>query len=1029
MFLSDLSIKRPILMTMFLVVFLIFGAVFYFQLPLELTPDVSFCVVTIRTPYAGAGPQEVESQVTKPIEDAVATVSQIDYMQSYSMDSYSLITIMFEMSKEPNQAVIEIKDKVDGVVNILPANADLPIIEKFDMNAKAVMNIVFSGPLDAVQLYEYADKKLKDRFSQIQGVARVDLVGGQKREIQVELDNRRVFEDRLSLSTVAQILAVQNLDLPGGRFQREDQEYTVRFNGKLDGIERLQQLEIPTIYGPKPLGTLARVRDGGEEVRERATFFNAREKLFNENLVLLSLIKSSDGNAVELSKGVYSELEVIEKELPRGCSLDVIKDSAIFVEGSVEDTLGNVILGVLLTAFVLLFFLHDFRLTLIAALSIPFSIIATFLLLKSAGFSLNLMTLMGFSTSVGVLVSNSVVILENIFRFRSLGYGSKEAASRGTAEIVVAILASTLTNIMVFLPIANMSSIVGKMFKQFALTVTFATIFSLLVSFTLTPMLASFIPTVTGRKKHPVGEFLERMFDRWADLYGRTVAWMIKNRKRSLAVLLVSLSLLLVSLVSAGRVGFEFMPLLDEGDINIKVELPPGMNLGQTLAKCGEIERGLRSFPQVDHILVQGGKISAVNQGVNLALIAVKLVPAEQRRESSAEMVDRFIQSFADLPGAKLSISAVSSVGSGDNAPIQFYLKGPDDAELERLKAELAVRLGDVPGLVNFKNSAEIGQPQLTLRPKRRKLTESGLSAYDLALAVRAAVEGLEASQYEERGEKYDIRLMLSGESADTPEKIAALGVVNSGNYQVFRLGDLAEIEIEHSVGKIMHKDKVKAIEFTGNPAVGTPLGDVSNHIEERLKSLELPSGYSIEWGGQVDMMKEVISDMSFTFILACILTYMLLAAMLESLTQPLMIMGTVPLALIGVFWALDLSAMTMNIISMLSIVMLVGIVVNNAILILDYTNQLRREGKTISAALTEACPARLKPILMSTIAIMLGMLPMAMGIGTAGREFRQPMGVVSIGGMIVSGVLTLLVIPAVYNLFSSRKNEVPTHE
>lgn len=1018
------------MMTMFLVVFLIFGAIFYFQLPLELTPDVSFSVVTIRTPYAGAGPQEVESQVTKPIEDAVATVSQIDSMQSYSMDSYSLVTIMFEMSKEPNQAVIEVKDKVDGILNDLPESVDIPIIEKFDMNARAVMNIVFSGPLDSVELYEYADKKLKDRFSQIQGVARVDLVGGQKREIQVELDNRRVFEDRISLSTMARILAAHNLDLPAGRFQKEDQEYTARFNGKLDSIEKLKQLEIPTLFGPKPLGSLAQVRDGGEEVRERATFFNAREKSYNENLVLLSLIKSSDGNAVDLSEGVYGELEEIEKELPRGCSLDVIKDSAVFIEGSVEDTLGNVILGILLTAFVLLFFLHDFRLTLISALSIPFSIIATFLLLKSVGFTLNLMTLMGFSTSVGVLVTNSVVILENIFRFRGMGYGSKDAASKGTAEVVVAILASTLTNIMVFLPIANMSSVVGKMFKQFALTVTFATIFSLLVSFTLTPMLASFIPTASSdRKKHPVGRFLESMFDRWAEFYGKLVAWMVKNRRRSLAVILTSILFFIVSLFSAARMGFEFMPMLDEGDINIEVELPPGMNLEQTLAKCGIIEKELRTFPQVAHILVQGGKISNVNQGVNLALIAVKLTPAEQRRESSTEMVDVFIRSFSDLPGAKLSIRAVSSIGSGEVAPIQFYLKGPDESRLQKIKEEMTGLLKDVPGLVNFKNSAEIGQPQLTIRPRRRKLTESGLTAQDLALAVRGAVEGLEASQYEEKGEKYDIRLMLSGDSVDTPEKIAALGVVNSTSYQTFRLGDLADIQIEPSLGKIMHKDKVKAIEFTGNPAVGNPLGDVSNRIDERLKSLNLPGGYSIEWSGQVDLMKEVVADMAFTFILACILTYMLLAAILESLTQPLMIMGTVPLALIGVFWALDLTAMTMNIISMLSIVMLVGIVVNNAILILDYANQLRKEGKTITAALIEACPARLKPILMSTIAIMLGMLPMAMGVGTTGREFRQPMGVVSIGGMIVSGVLTLAVIPAVYNLFSSRKKEDVSHE
>jgi HAE1 family hydrophobic/amphiphilic exporter-1 len=496
----------------------------------------------------------------------------------------------------------------------------------------------------------------------------------------------------------------------------------------------------------------------------------------------------------------------------------------------------------------------------------------------------------------------------------------------------------------------------------------------------------------------------------------------IKTKMRSFLVLALSLILLGISLISAKRIGFEFMPMLDEGDIALEVELPVGMNLAETLKKCGEIEKQLYAFTQVKHVLVESGKVSALDRGVNLARISVKLIEADQRRENSQEMANVFTQALSGVTDVKLRISAVSSVGQGE-APIQFYLRGPRDEKLEEIRAEIVGLLQNLPDLDNFTNSSKPGQPEVVIRPDRRKLTEAGLTAYDLALTARSAVEGLKTSQYEENGENHDIRLMLTGASVDTPEKIAALGVVNPATFHVYRLGDLAQVTLEKSQSKILHKDKVKAIEFSGHPAMGVPLGTVVNQMQAKLDELRLPEGYRIEWSGSFEIMNEAVRDMGFTFLLALVLTYMLLAAILESLTQPLMILGTVPLAMIGVFWAMDLTALTMNIMSMMAIVMLVGIVVNNAILLLEYTNLLRQQrGLSVTEALLEACPARLQPILMSTIAIMLGMLPMAMGIGEAGREFRQPMGVVSIGGLVISGVLTLIVIPAVYNLFTGRQ-------
>jgi HAE1 family hydrophobic/amphiphilic exporter-1 len=1007
------------MISMGLIVFLIFGILAYFGLSLDLFPDVEIGYVTVQTVYPGAGPREIETQVTKKIEDAVATISKIDWMRSYSMDSVSLVILRFEIGKDPDIATKEVKDKIDAILNDLPDDAETPITEKFDIRAKPVLDILLSGKIDLRDLYELADKRLKDRFSQIEGVARVDLVGGQEREIRVELDNRVVFENAISLNRLSQILQVQNMDMPGGQFQQRSQEYAVRLKGELESIEVLKELEVPTAFGMKRLGQIADIRDTGAEIRERTTYFDNFRKFKQTNVVLMSIIKSVDGNTVDMAREIRERLPGIEAELPAGCKLSMTNDGSVFIEASVEDTLGNIFLGILLTGLVLLFFLHDLRSTIIVALAMPFSIVSTFLLLQLSGFSLNIMTLMGLSTAVGILVTNSVVVLENIFRHKELGFDRRGAAGKGTAEIAIAIIASTMTNIVVFLPIASMTSLVGQFFKEFALTVTFATLFSLLVSFTLTPMMASLILPEAETKKHPIGQRLEKMFHRWERGYKKILSVVLANRFRSLLVIGVSVLLFFLSFFSAARVGFEFMPSLDQGDIRMDVELPQGYNLEETAKLVGSIEERIQQHPEVKHILTQLGAISETDIGTNLANIMVKLVDAEEREITSIEAANLFIKELSDIPNARIRVAAVSPGGGGD-APIQFFLMGQDMDQLELFKDEIIAKIKTIEGLVNLTTSSRVGKPEITLVPDRKKLADVGLTVYDLAMTLRSAVEGIEATKYKEAGEEYNIRVVMKEDSVDTPEEVGNIALVASTG--VFRLSQLAKVEFAEGYSKILHNDKFKAIEFTAYTAPGYPLGEVAGKIRERIGEMQFPGGYKVDWGGDVKMMQEAGIDMLRTFIIAFLLTYMLLAAILESLTQPLMILGTVPMALIGVFVALDITGKTMNIISMMAIVMLLGIVVNNAILLLDYTNILRREGKGVTEALVEACPTKLKPIIMATIAIILGMLPMALGIGTAGKEFRQPMGIVSIGGLIVSSILTLVVIPAIYNLTTRRK-------
>ena len=1023
MFLSDISIKRPIMMSMLLVVFLLFGAIAFLGMPLDLTPDIDVPYITVQTIYAGSGPKEIEIQITKKIEDAVSSIGQLDQITSYSMEGLSLIILKFDMDKDVDVANQEVKDKIDRIINDLPDDADAPIVEKLDIQEFPIVEIVLTGDLPTTELWDIADKKLKDRFSQIAGVGRADITGGQEREIQVLLDNRAVFLNKITIQQLSQILGAQNLDMPGGHFEKLSQEYSVRLEGELEGIDELAELEIPTVHGNKRLKDLAEIKDAGVEVRERTSFFNNLEKISNSDVVLISLIKNSEGNTVEIAKAIQDIIPELEQELPSGCNLNVVTDKSVFIQSTVNDTITNIILGIILTGLVLLFFLQDIRSTVIVALAMPISILSAFMLMNMMGFTKNIMTLMGLSTAVGILVSNSVVVLENIFRHKQMGENKKNAAAIGTSEVVVAVLASTATNIAVFLPVASMSSLVGQFFKEFALTVTFATLFSLLISFTLTPMMASLILTDKRKKKRPVSEWINRLLARIEKTYKSILHIFLKTKKRSLLVLVTGVTLFVGTMMFAGGVGFEFVPMMDEGDISIEVELPIGYNLDETSAALQSIENRLRKDPTVEHILTQIGKISDLDQGTYVARISIKLIEASQRELSTDQTADKFIRELSDVPNTMIRVQAISSMSGGQQAPIAFYLMGQDIGTLESYKEEFLVKLKKIPGLVNLNTSSRSGKPEISIIPDRKKISDAGLTVYDIAMQLRGALTGFVATQYKDAGEEYDVRVMIDDDAVDSPEEVANLSISSRGvNYT---LSQLADVRFTEGYSKILHIDKYKSIEFSGSPASGVPLGVVTTAINQSLADIELKSGYKIDWSGDAEMMNEAIADMLFALLLAIVLTYMLLAAILESLTQPLLVLGTFPLALMGVIGAMLITGSTMNIVSMMAIVMLLGIVVNNAILILDYANvQVRQKGKSVHDALLEACPVKLKPILMSSIAIILGMLPMAMGMGDAGREMRQPMGIVTIGGLVVSTILTLVIIPALYNLTSKSKKK-----
>lgn len=1013
MFLSDLSIKRPILVSMVLLVFIVFGALAYFVLPLNLMPDINLPFVIIQTVYPGAGPSEVETQVTKRIEDALATVSLVDYTQSYSMENASVVLVAFKTKKNVDIANQEVKDKVDAILRDLPEQVEKPVVMKLNMNTRPFMDIILSGKLDARELHELADTKLKDRFGQIPGVGEVTITGGAKRQIDVTLKDQVVYENRLSMTQLLQILAAQNLDMPAGNLKRGTQEYSVRLKGQYQGLDEIADADIPTAYGVKKLRDLADITDSSEEVRSRAIFHNMDDKVLQDNVVRISLTNASDGNVVDISKEVKKILPEIQADLPEGVSLDIVQDGSTFIRGTVEDTFVNIGLGILLTGLVLLLFLHDWRSTFIVALSMPIAIISTFVFLQVAGYSFNLLTLIGISVSVGILVTNSVVVIENIFRHKSLGLNNRDAAAKGASEIAVAVLASTLTNVVVFLPIASMSSLAGQFFREFALTVTFATMMSLLTAFTVTPMLAARI-LPEKPKPNRFGEKFDNIFNKFATWYRKFLGGVLSSKKRSRTIIFVTLGILVASLALIPVVGLEFIPEMDQGEMSITVELPQGYNIEQTAQTLTEIHKRLEKHKEIDHVITNLGSSGTMSTGTNLASSTIKLVDTKHRKLNSRQVADLVTRDLADIPNALIKVSAVSS-GFGEATGLEFYLQGQDNARLEQLKHKVTALIKDTPGLINLDTSTRGGRADITIRPKRAEMAAVNATTYELALAVRGAIEGLVSTQYHEGDNQYDIKLSLEDESVDSPEKLENLSVTI--NWQPYPLSQLADITFEEGTNIITHRDRHKTVVFTADVAEGARMGNVMKSVNKRLDGLELPKGYGIIWGGNAEMMTDMISEMIKTLILAVLLTYMLLAAILENLLQPLLILGTVPLAIIGVILSLLITGQTFNLVSLMSIVMLVGIVVNNAILMLDHANGRRKEGADIREALMEAGEVKLKPIIMSTLAIAIGMLPMALGIGPAGLELRKSMGIVMIGGLIVSAFLTLVIIPAFYYL------------
>ena len=1001
-------VRRPVLTTMLVTTLLYLGFTGYRSLNLELMPRFDFPVIVVTTVYPGAAPGEIEMQITKRIEDQVGTLANIEELESTSRESVSQVVVQFALETSQDQDAIDVKDRVDRIRAELPEDAEDPVITKYDIGGAPVVNFAVAADRPLEEVYRTVDQVIKERLSRVDGVAEVVVTGAREREVRVDVAPERLRAYGLTLLDVVRLLSAANLNVPAGHITQGAGEISVRLRGEVRDPAELAEFRLPLANGQTvPLSEVAAVRDATAELREATDWQGVP-------VIGIGVQKRTDGNTVKVVDGVNEAVAALRAELPADYRIEQVSENARFVRDSVRDVLSNLGLGILLAGLLLFVFLHDWRQTLIAALAMPISVVASFMLMQASGFTLNVMSLMALGISVGTLVTNSIVVLENIGRLVGEGVEPFEAAERGTAEVAIAVLASTLTNVVVFTPVAFMSGIMGRVFLQFGLTVVYATLFSLVVSFTLVPMLAARLVR-PGRGVGHGRSAAARLARAWDDAYARLAAAygvsLALALRRKWVPLAAAAAALVFSLGLLRFVGGEFIPTTDQGLCQVTLELPEGTNLERTHELAQRVARIAGAHPEVVGVQV---KVGGEDRGVEDAAVLVSLKPAAERDLDVTTFMNLLRPELAGIPDARISVSPVGESRATQDADILIEVLADEPAQLAAAAERVFGVVRGVPGLVEVQTSDQPGKPELNVVPRRLPLAQQGLTAATVGGILRTAYEGSQAGVFRQDGEEYDIVVAFDPASRADRAYLADLPVAAPSG-AVLPLAELADLREGVGDATILHADKQRKQEISANIAEGT-LSQKRTLIDAGLAGLDLPAGVVVRYGGTAEIQDEAFASILGALVMAVILIYIVMAAMLESFVHPVTVMATLPLGLIGMSLALFFTGETISIMSLMALVMMVGIVVNNAILMLDHTAQLRARGLGIEAALLDACPTKLRPIIMANLAIVIGMVPQAMG--GAGAEFRTPMAVVQIGGVVVSTVFTLYVVPVVYALF-----------
>lgn len=1013
MFLSNLSIKRPIFATVMMLALVTLGIFSYRRLPIDMYPDVEIPVLSIVTKFPGTSPETVEREVTKRIEEAVNPIPGIKHVISISRESVSQVVVEFNLEVRINEASQEARAKVNTIRGDLPQGIEEPIIQKLDISAiPAVSLAVRSERLNPRDLTTLVEKKVKRRFENLSGVGKVDLVGKSKREVNVQVDPIRLEALKMGVDEVVAGLQAENVNTPLGRLNRLDSEYTLRISGKPEEVEGFKSMVIGQRLGrPVTLGEVAEIRDGIEEQRSLA--------LVNGTpAISMNILKQSGANTVAVVERVKKEIVLIQPELPPGTRIEVVRDASTFIRDSVQDVQETIVIGAILTVLIVFCFLNSWRSTVITGLTLPISVISSFIVMNFMGMTLNVMTLMALSLAIGLLIDDAIVVRENIVRHLERGQDHFTAAREGTSEIGLAVLATTFSIVAVFVPIAYMKGIVGRFFFQFGITVTFAVMVSLFVSFTLDPMLSSrwFDPDIERKgKRNFIARGLDvfnNWFDRTADRYRSLIAWALDHR---ISVSLITTLVFFGGLVIFGTLENEFFPKFDAGEFQINLKTAPDASLEETQGRLGAILTAFKKIPEIKHTYAT---IGAGDTGtVRDVGFYVKLKEKKERRRSQEQVQEAVRVALKDIPGILPSILEAGRMD--DRKPLLVSIRGDDLGLLKQYAALLKRKMYAIPGLVDLEVTLEQDIPEYRLIVDRERAVDVGVNSGQIVRTLGALVGGQAVTTYEdEDGDAVNVRVRLPlplREDISQVERVELSVQKPGGGPVLIPLGNLVRYERQTTPSEIDRQDLSREVILSAN-LDRLPLGTAVQRVKKASADIKMAPGYRFIFGGETEAKDESFGYMAEALILAIVFVYLILAAQFESFIDPLAIMLSLPLSLVGMAGMLLLTRDTINMMSLIGLILLMGLVTKNAILLVDYTKVLRSRGLERREAIITAGRTRLRPIIMTTLAMIFGMLPLALALG-AGSEMRAPMARAVIGGLVTSTFLTLLVVPVVYSL------------
>ena len=1012
---SRISVKRPTLVVVIFSILVLLGLVGYNTLTYELLPKLSAPVISVTTIYPGAGPNEVETSVTKKIEEALSDLENLDYSQSISQEGVSVVTVSLKYGTDVDLALQDAQRKVNTIKSDLPAAAKDPSLGKFSLDELPIMRIGASSDMDEREFTDLLDKTIKPELGRIDGVAKVDITGGEKREIKINVKNDKLKFYNISILQVSNAIANANLNFPTGSIKNTQQDVSIRLSGKLTSLNELINLAVSTAAD----GSQVLLKDVADiyDSKEDATTLTRVNGIPS---IGISIIKTKEGNTVGISNEVKEKLSQIEKQYSASnVHFNIANDSADFTKEAANSVIHDLIIAVILVAVIMLFFLHNIRNALIVMIAVPVSIVSTFAVMAAFGFSLNLMSLLGLSLVIGILVDDSIVVLENIHLRMEQGSSAWDAAVDTWKEIGISVTSITLVIVAVFLPIVFVKGIISDLLFQFSVVVVAATLISWLVSFTLTPWLASRFTKLSHLNPKKITDkpliWFENVIKSFQNFFRNILQWSL-HHKRITFTAIMALVIASFTLLGSGMIGVEFASSGDNGEFQIQAEMPKETPLTQTNFLTQKIEKQLLSDPNVTNVFTTVGASSGRSSAATSAYFAqinVKLVPSEKRSMSSSEYAATTKLKIQEtIPGAKITASPVSMISGSATAPIQFEVQGANLDTILAVGEKVKSIMESVPGTSEIKASMEGGSPEIAIKVDRDKLAELNLSLDVVGATMQNAFAGNDNSKFLVGDEEYPIRVQLDQFDRRNMNDVSNLTFQNSKG-DLIKLSQFASIEPSTGPTTLERKDKVPTVTITSQ-VVGRPVGTVGNEIQAKLDKMQLPAGVNIAAAGDVKNQAEGFASLLIALMGSIILVYLIMVALYDNYVYPFVVMFSVPVAMIGAFLALALTMTNLSIFGMLGLIMLVGLVIKNAILIVDFTNHLKEKGKSSYDALIEGTMERFRPILMTTIAMVIAMIPIAVATG-AGSEWKNGLAWVLIGGLTSSMLLTLIIVPVTY--------------